>query len=86
MTNHAKVQEGHPILGCIVLSILTMRHRHQILRRLLQIVMHTICRNTRNGKVLLMHPDKQEHLCLLEAPSLKHDSLVSLCLLPRGMA
>jgi hypothetical protein len=62
-----------------------MEHRQQILRTWLRDVIHTIPRNTHNGKVLLTDPDQQEHLCHLEAPSLKRDSLIPMGLLLRRM-
>jgi len=65
-----------------------MKHRQRVLRTRLRDVIYTTSRNTRtthNGKVLLMDPDQQEHLCHLEILSLKRDSLMPMGLLLRRM-
>jgi hypothetical protein len=82
MSSHAKVQEGHPILGYIFLSTPAPRHRQQVLRTKLRNVTHTMFHI---GRVLLMNPDERERLCLLQTQPLKRDNRMSLDLLPRGM-
>ena len=84
-SNHAKVQEDHPIPGCISRSTPMMNNRQPTLRTWLWDVIHTISRNTHNGKVFLRDTDQQEHQCHLEAPSLKRDSLMPMGLLLRRM-